>query len=185
MQIKWSRTYILLLIMICVLLIGVFLYIKANWLDMKRESLQVTEHTLSEQQELIDFASNTDRSKQSWLSDSDNLRKKIPTAANVDQLVTLIKGIEKTSNITVKQMNRLSNQEVPEQDFYPADITLLEYQLDVEASSLHVFEQFVNNLSNSERVIELTHIYYTAEEEILTGSVIIRSFFNENILINN
>ncbi|GAE92621.1 hypothetical protein JCM21714_1629 [Gracilibacillus boraciitolerans JCM 21714] len=62
MQIKWSRTYTLLLVMILVLFIGLFYFLYENWMNSERDALKETKQTLSQQQEFIDIANKTDRS---------------------------------------------------------------------------------------------------------------------------
>ncbi|GAE92620.1 hypothetical protein JCM21714_1628 [Gracilibacillus boraciitolerans JCM 21714] len=99
-------------------------------------------------------------------------------------MVLLIESLGSSSNINVKTINRITNDQELNQAYFPTDISFLEYQLELEAASLVIFDDFLENLNKSERIIELTEIHYTDEENFVSGSITIRIFYNDSVLIN-
>ncbi|MBM7541786.1 hypothetical protein [Amphibacillus cookii] len=184
MIIKWEKNYFLYLLLIIVFLIATGYYGNRLLLSEDRQSLTDSEEVLATQQRLLDQLLKADKAEEDWLDEAEKLRSQLPTEQNVDQLIDSVFELEERLDVTITRITKSTEPIILEQDDYPHQINIIDYQLSFETVSLEGFNTFIRELNDMERFVELIQLEYQQPfDDQVSSNVTIRAFYNENVLI--
>ncbi|WP_017472727.1 hypothetical protein [Amphibacillus jilinensis] len=185
MIIKWEKNYLLYLLLIIVVLTAIWYYGDRLFLSEARQALTDSEAMLARQQTLLDQSLRVDKGEEDWLDEAAKLRQQLPTEQNVDQLIDAVFELEERLDVTISSIAKSTEAIILEQDGYPNQINIIDYQLSFDTASLEVFNTFISELNDMDRFIELIQLDYQQPfDDHVSSNVIIRAFYNENVLIN-
>ena len=181
-MIKWNRTYTLLSAVIVLLLALIWYYGQLYLLEPARESIAESKETLAGHQALFDLADSGQLSREDLEAEVEATRVRLPSEKTVDEIVRVLDEIENRTDVIIGQIS-LSNDSInTEQTYYPSGVSHIRYQLNFSAESFADFEQFIRELNNQERIVELNQlsIQQTSTDGV-SGSVAVRYYYNDNV----
>lgn len=185
MKINWSRkySYILLGVLFLIGLMTIlgfyrFIYPIQNNVEHLRAELE-------SQEELIE---NTDMSKQALDGDNINsmeLQRRLPIKKQINQFILAIEGIELKTGNTILLVNNsddtLASIENSEDNL---EVETLSYQIDVSSVNYDSMNQFIYELNNMDRIVEISQIEFSRTDDAgIDLSIGLTAFYNPSLTL--
>lgn len=184
MTIKWSKNYTLLLLMLIAIIFGAWYYGELYFLNPTREEIQDLEITLSEQSQIIEQASSSAYTEDELSQRALLVRNILPTEVAVDQVIDQVFQVAGRYDLNLSVISLSGTSFVPDGINYPQQIEAIDYQLVMSAASVAEIEQFIEDLENFDRLIEIIDLNLNTQgEDQADVTLTIRAFYNADVIM--
>ncbi|WP_117161306.1 type 4a pilus biogenesis protein PilO [Paraliobacillus sp. X-1268] len=180
---KWSRIYSLLSIGVVLLVIIIAFFSYYQFIYPSQQEVRYLEGELAEQDQLIEDADLSKQELEDEIVNSLDLQKQIPIDKAINQLILIVEEIEKKTNSTITLLTNSEDQVASDQDGEAtSELTKINYQMEVLAPNYDEMNQFLTDLTNMDRIVEINNIEFVqVEEGSIELSVGLTTFYNPTL----
>ncbi|GGM27313.1 hypothetical protein GCM10011351_11420 [Paraliobacillus quinghaiensis] len=180
---RWSRMHSIILIGSLLLVILIAFFSFYQYIYPRQQELEHLQLKLAEQDILIENADQNSQEIEDEVASSLNLQKQLPIDKAVNQLILNFEEIEKITNTTItlmtKSEDQLSNSKSEEAT---PDLKKINYQLNVISTNYDDMNQFLVELNNMDRLVEINNIEFTQiNVENFELSIGVTAFYNPSL----
>ncbi|WP_112181494.1 type 4a pilus biogenesis protein PilO [Paraliobacillus zengyii] len=180
---KWSRIYSLLSIGVVLLVIIIAFFSYYQFIYPSQQKVRYLEGELAEQDQLIENADLSKQELEDEVANSLDLQKQIPIDKAINQLILNVEEIEKKTNSTITLLTNSEDQVASDQDGEAtSELTKINYQMEVLSPNYDEMNQFLTELTNMDRIVEINNIEFVqVEEGSIELSVGLTTFYNPTL----
>ncbi|WP_117170443.1 type 4a pilus biogenesis protein PilO [Paraliobacillus sediminis] len=180
---KWSRIYSLMSIGVVLLVIIIAFLSYYQFIYPSQQEVRYLQEELEEQDQLIKNADVSKQEVEDDVANSLNLQRQLPIDKAINQLILNVEEIKNKTNSTITLLTNSEDQVASDQDTdATSELTKMNYQMEVLATNYDVMNQFLTELTNMDRIVEINNIEFVqTEDESIELSIGLTTFYNPTL----
>lgn len=180
---KWSRIYSLISIGVVLLVILIAFLSYYQFIYPSQQEVKYLQDELEEQDQLIKNADISKQAVEDEVASSLDLQRQLPIDKAINQLILNIEEIENKTNSTITLLTNSEDQPASDQDTDATlDLTKINYQMEVVATNYDDMNQFLTELTNMDRIVEINNIVFAqTEDDTIELSIGLTTFYNPTL----